>query len=136
MELRAKQEADGSLSEVSCAHNGYYWLPGEPVHRRTWWMNEGGLTINDLVEGPHGDAEARFHFHPEVQVQIKPNKTTGTALLPNGAVVTWRIGHGEGRLEPSTWHPRFGAALSTSCLTVRLKQGTSTVRFCWTNSVA
>ena len=107
MGLSTKHEADGALSEVSCAHNGYYWLPGKPVHRRTWRMDEEGLTISDRVEGSHGDAEAYFHFHPDVQVQIEPNKAAGAALLPDSTVMTWTIDNGVGRLEPSSLAPPF-----------------------------
>ncbi|MGD8913110.1 MAG: alginate lyase family protein [Candidatus Thiodiazotropha sp.] len=131
MELHTKHEADGSLSEVSCAHNGYYWLPGKPVHRRTWLMNEGGLTINDLVEGPGSTAEARFHFHPDLQVRFHDNRQEGMALLPNGTAVTFQVEKGEARLEPSTWHPLFGVTIPNICLVVKLVQSTSKLRYGW-----
>lgn len=135
VDLHIRYEADRALSEVGCAHTGYYWLPGKPAHRRTWRMDPDGFTVSDRVDGPHQDAEARFHFHPDVQVRIEPNNKQGIARLPSGAVVTWCINHGEGRLEPSAWHPGFGMALSTWCLAVRLQQGIGAVRFDWAQAM-
>jgi uncharacterized heparinase superfamily protein len=134
MELHTKYEADGALSEVSCAHNGYYWLPGKPVHRRTWRIDERGLTINDLVEGPCSTAEARFHFHPDLQIRFHEKRQEGMALLPNGTAVTFQVEHGEAQLEPSTWHPFFGVNIPNICLVVKLVQSTSQLHYGWSNS--
>lgn len=134
--LRIQHTEATSTTEVYCAHNGYARLPGKPVHHRTWLMDEAGVTVTDRVDGPHQTAEARFHFHPALQVQMHPNQAAGTARLPDGKSVTWHVEQGEARLEPSTWHPRFGASLPNVCLAVKLLQGSSKVRFTWTNSVA
>ena len=42
---------DAAEGVVSCAHDGYRRLPGQPVHRREWRFSEGGLEIRDAVEG-------------------------------------------------------------------------------------
>ena len=131
MQLSIRHEADRSLTEVSCAHNGYYWLPGKPVHRRRWRMDDDGLSIDDQVEGPCGKEEARFHFHPGLQIQGHHHHKEDTALLPNGTKVSWHVGYGKARLEPSTWHPRFGVVIPNTCLVVKLIDGTSKIRFSW-----
>ncbi|AGX86609.1 heparinase II/III family protein [Candidatus Symbiobacter mobilis] len=134
--LHIEHEANASTTQVSCAHNGYGRLPGKPMHHRTWRMDEEGLTVMDWVDGPHHTAEARFHFHPDLQVQIHPNQKEGTALLPSSTTLTWQIEHGQARLEPSTWHPRFGSSLPNVCLAVQLVEGTCTLRFRWAHSIA
>lgn len=131
------QHANGTTStEVRCAHNGYARLPGRPLHQRTWHMDAHGLAVTDQVEGPHRPAEARFHFHPALQVRMSADPFTGTAMLPDGDTVTWQVERGQARLEPCTWHPRFGRAQPNVCLAVQLLGGTSTVRFHWSTSVA
>jgi uncharacterized heparinase superfamily protein len=129
--LNIQQSADGTATEVRCAHNGYVRLTGKPIHHRTWRLDAHGLTVTDRVEGPHQSAEARFHFHPLVQVQMGSNQTEGTATLPDGRVLTWRQDKCQVRLEASTWHPRFGHFESNMCLVVKLLDGHSNVHFSW-----
>lgn len=129
--LHIEQSADATVTEVRCAHNGYARLPGKPTHHRTWRMDPNILTVIDRVEGPYQSAEARFHFHPAVQVQIGPGEAEGTATLPDGTVTTWHVAHGQARLEDSTWHPRFGQSLPNICLVVKLLDGISTLHFRW-----
>lgn len=124
-----------AATEVSCAHSGYSRLPGQPVHHRTWYMDEEGLIVTDRVEGLHQVAEARFHFHPAVQVHINSNQVTGIVTLPDGMTVTWQIVHGEARLESSTWHPRFGHSVDNFCLVSKLVEGVSTINFRWIDRI-
>jgi uncharacterized heparinase superfamily protein len=129
--LHIEQSADGTVTEVRCAHNGYARLPGKPILHRTWRMDLNNFTVIDRVEGQYQSAEARFHFHPTVQVQIGQSKADGTVTLADGTVMTWHLAHGQARLEDSTWHPRFGQSLSNTCLIVKLIDGISTLHFCW-----
>lgn len=126
--------AEANTTEVSCAHSGYTRLPGKPIHHRSWNMDAHGLTVTDRVEGPHQSAEARFHFHPDLKVQINQNHAEGIATLPDGTLITWHVDHGQAQLEASTWHPRFGHSLTNVCLVVKLVDGFSTLRFRWTQS--
>jgi len=136
VELQAEYNANKKLSRVSCAHNGYSRLAGKPVHHRNWEMSKGELIIEDLVEGRHDLAEARFHFHPDVEVVLSENEKAGTVLLPNGTEMTWRAEQGEARLESSTWHPRFGVSVPNRCLTIKLLDGKSQLRLAWPESSA
>jgi uncharacterized heparinase superfamily protein len=129
--LHIDQSADAKATEVQCAHNGYARLSGKPIHHRTWRMDAHGLTVTDRVEGPHQSAEARFHFHPAVQVQTGPGQAEGTATLADGTVMTWHLDYGQARLEASTWHPRFGHVEPNVCLAVKLVEGISTLHFRW-----
>jgi hypothetical protein len=94
-------------------------------------MDDDGLSVDDKVEGIHGKAEARFHFHPVLQIQSHIDHKEGTALLPNGIIVSWHVSCGEARLETSTWHPRFGAVIPNTCLVIKLIEGASKIRFSW-----
>jgi uncharacterized heparinase superfamily protein len=129
--LQIETSADAKATKVCCAHNGYARLPGKPVHHRTWRMDAHSLTVADLVQGLHQSAEARFHFHPAVQVQTGPGQAEGTATLPDGTVMIWQLEQGQAQLEASTWHPRFGSVQPNVCLAVQLVNGRSTLHFRW-----
>lgn len=129
--LNIQQSADANATEVRCSHNGYARLKGKPTHHRTWRLDAYGLTVTDRVEGPHQSAEARFHFHPAVQVQIGPSQTEGSATLPDGTVMTWHLDRGQARLDAGTWHPRFGHVEPNVCLVVKLNEGIGTSHFRW-----
>jgi uncharacterized heparinase superfamily protein len=134
--LQIEPLADATATEVSCTHNGYAHLPGKPTHHRTWLMDANGLTVTDQVNGRHQSAEARFHFHPAVQVQTGPGQAEGTVTLPDGTVMSWQLEHGQARLEVSTWHPRFGHVEPNVCLAVQLVDGRSTLHFRWATAKA
>jgi uncharacterized heparinase superfamily protein len=129
--LHIAHATDGTATEVRCAHNGYVRLTGKPIHHRTWRMSATGLTVIDRVEGGHQSADAYFHFHPAVVPQGGPSLTEGTVRLLDGSVMTWKVDNGEGRLEASTWHPRFGQVQSSVCLVVKLLDGISILQLSW-----
>lgn len=131
LNLRIEQLSDAAATYVCCAHSGYFRLSGKPIHHRTWLMDACGLTVTDWVEGPHQNAEARFHFHPAVTLKAGPGQAEGAVTLPDGSVMTWLIEKGQARLEASTWHPRFGHYESNVCLAVKLMDGKSMLRFNW-----
>lgn len=132
--LNIQQSAGATATEVRCAHNGYVRLTGKPIHHRTWRLDAQGLTVTDRVEGPHQSAEARFHFHPAVQVETGPSQAEGSAMLPDGTVITWQLDHGQARLDAGTWHPRFGHVEPNVCLAVQLVDGRSTLHFRWASA--
>lgn len=129
--LQVQQLADSGAFSVSCAHDGYTRLAGKPIHHRTWHMDPYALRVVDRVEGSHQSAEARFHFHPTVQVRPSCSEDEGWALLPDGTAITWKISLGRARLDSSSWNPRFGQVEANVCLVVELVDGCSTVDFCW-----
>ena len=96
-------------------------------------MDEECFSIEDNISEKTKRAEARFHFHPDVQVLQKENKKQGTIQLPNRKYIEWEINEGQGRLEASTWHPRFGVSISNICLVVRLTRGQSKINFRYSN---
>ena len=85
----------------------------------------------DLVSGVHDWAEARFHLHPNVNIDPESSGGYGKGLLPNGHAFSWQVEVGEGRIEPATWHPHFGATEHNVCIVLRLNQGRGRMRFSW-----
>lgn len=116
---------------AECSHDGYSRLPRRPLHQRHWEMREGHLSIEDEVRGGSIPAEAYFHFHPNIVPVVITGANKGYALLPDGHRINWVVERGSGRLDSSSWHPRFGMVLSSSCLCVDLDQGRSLVHWSW-----
>ena len=114
---------------LSCSHNGYRRLPGQPVHERTWTLADNQLIIADRVHGPHKFAEARFHFHPDVH--LTGGESEGQAMVSHNRQIGWKVDQGVARIEPATWHPRFGASIANSCLVIALEEGRSRLQLSW-----
>jgi uncharacterized heparinase superfamily protein len=145
----------GKVLRVRGSHDGYRRLPGRPTHERRWELGAGLLVIEDIVAGRHECAEARFHFHPSVQLcarghdgantdatshqrpagdgdlPVPPDVSSGDGLLPGGQRFHWAVEQGVARLEPTTYHPRFGESVLNQCLVVALSHGRARVRFSW-----
>ena len=134
IELQVSQSNHNEATEVHCAHNGYFRLTGKVKHSRKWVMDEESFLIQDHIDETTENAEARFHFHPDVQVFKDDNTSSGTIKLLDGSIVEWKIIEGAVRLEPSTWHPRFGASIPNICLVVKLIKGVSKINFLYSTS--
>jgi len=119
----------GPPIEVSCAHDGYARLPGAPVHHRRWRLGAGELVVEDRLNGGAHPAEARFHFHPDLQLRPAEGAASGTVGAERGPLLTWRVEEGEAALVPATFHPRFGESRPNHCLSVRFSNGGAKVRF-------
>lgn len=124
-----EQTQDGI--EVRCTHDGYRRLPGGPVHKRRWRLGTGYLSVRDEIEGPCTQAQARFHFHPGLSVEIPAGHTQGRSGLPGGQTVRLEIRAGSCVLEQTTYHPRFGVSEPNTCLGVDLSGKTSELVLHW-----
>lgn len=122
---------DSTPLEVRCAHDGYSSLKGQPLHKRCWRLSEYELEVEDQVEGAFVTAEARFHLHPGVQVTVSASGCEGTIILPGNQRLDWRTGPVAARLEPSTYHPRFGVSLPNQCLVLPIKDRRARLYLAW-----
>jgi uncharacterized heparinase superfamily protein len=121
----------GAVLDVGCAHDGYTRLPGGPVHRRRWQMNDGGLRVTDAVGVATLPSEARYHFHPEIDVSVSANGQTGMARWGKNGTMSWTLTHGTAHLQTSSWHPEFGLCLPNRCLVITLEAGQGEIEFSW-----
>lgn len=129
--LRVEEGKNPGGLTVLCGHDGYRRLPGRPLHQRKWTFWRGGLRVEDGILGPHREAEARFHFHPDWNLDLEEGGCRGRAYGQGGVQVLWEVEKGLCRVIESTYHPRFGESLPNKCLVVALEKGTSSVRFSW-----
>lgn len=121
---------EGESVTVACAHDGYRWALGSPEHRRAWTFSARRLSVEDRVTGPHGRADALFHFHPDFELSLADDGR-GTARTPDGSSLGWSIPRGRARIETSTWHPEFGRTEPSQRLAVELMNGEGRVDFWW-----
>ena len=124
-----KTAEEGPEITVSCAHDGYRRLTGQPIHRRSWRLGERSLSVEDHVTGQYENAVARFHLHPDVSVE--GDASNGHILLNDGRRVEWRVLGGHSRIVRSFWHPEFGLSIDSFSLEVPVLNGTSSVEFSW-----
>ena len=85
--------------------------------------------MQDHVIGRDHGSVAYFHFHPDIQPEALATAKLGRARLRDGRIFTWQVFQGEARLEPTTWHPRFGESVPTTRLAVALHGGRSAITF-------
>lgn len=121
----------GDVLTALCRHDGYKYLPNQPVHERNWQLSNDKFVIGDVVSDPQKKAEARFHFHPDVKLQPGTNNDEGTGTLPDGKSFHWKVIRGKAHIEPASWHPCFGTSIPNFCLIVELDQGHSNLELSW-----
>lgn len=128
--LGASVRREGGLFIAECSHDGYRTLRGKPTHQRIWALEEKELCIVDTVEPDIHSAEARFHLHPDVRLQLDEERR-GMLILPGGQKVAFECKGGSPRIEQGSWHPEFGCAVENSCLVVPLKSGRARIDLRW-----
>jgi uncharacterized heparinase superfamily protein len=119
-------------------HDGYTRLPGKPVHARQFLMQGRSLLVSDEIKAQegavfNGKAFARFHLHPDLRVVVSSEDSKiGTIHLPDGQQLSWNAPLATRvRIEPSTWHPRFGESVTNQCLVLELLSGKSELQLNW-----
>ena len=123
----AREEPDAVA--VSCAHDGYRRLPGQPLHRRSWRMTAQGLRVTDEIEGRFVAAAARFYLHPGVAVSVAGEG--GVLTLPDGHTMRWSVTGGAARVVAATWHPEFGQSIAGACIELVFNGPQVTMDFSW-----
>jgi uncharacterized heparinase superfamily protein len=124
----------GAATELEAAHDGYRRLAGAPIHRRRWTLEEGVLTITDVISGSFRRAESRIHLHPSVAVESHQPGGESDCLvlrLTDGRPVTLQVDGGTLHVEPATWHPRFGESITTHCIVTRFRGAALRTRLEW-----
>jgi uncharacterized heparinase superfamily protein len=105
---------------VECAHDGYRRLPGRVVHRRQWRLRVDGLRITDRIEGECSTVVTHFHLHPAVSVGVGEGLRSGEMRMGEGALLSWEVHGGRGRVVASEYRPEFGVSVPSAVLEVDL----------------
>ena len=119
---------------IRCAHDGYQRLKPGVQHERQWSFAGRSLTVDDRMTGVFGRAEARFHLHPDVRVDIAGSDITAgrvALVLAQGQKLRISVEGGQLTMEQSTWHPEFGVTQSNQCVAVQFAAPLLSTRFDW-----
>lgn len=122
-------ESDGAV-RIACSHDGYRRLRGRPIHRREWLMGDHEFIVRDSIEGPFCEAVSRYHFHPDVKVELSAGGE-GRGVVPGGASFSFSAEKGSARLVDTTYHPEFNIAFPNRCLDVFFDGSETLVTFCY-----
>lgn len=134
--LHVQVEPSATFVRVSAAHDGYWRLSGQNLHRRSWIMDAASLQVVDTVEGNYVSARAFFHLHPGVRVDPT---TLGANTLELCGVDGQRIRvateGGVLAIRASTWHPGFGHSEASLCIVVQFTDNIVSTTIRWNNAV-
>lgn len=119
---------DKISNTVSCSHDGYKRLSGQPIHTRQWRYEKRSVSISDWVTGRFKSAEARYHLHPAWVVEFASNSIL---CRFEGKVAKLVVKFGNPRLEDCTYHPEFGARINNQVLVLALIDGFAEVEISW-----
>jgi uncharacterized heparinase superfamily protein len=103
---------------ISCSHDGYLRLPGQPVHRRTWQLYSDSLLVEDQIIGKYQSAIARFHICPDIDICILKESEYLLTLPASSQCILIRILKGRGEIEDSYYSHEFGKRTPNFCLSV------------------
>lgn len=112
---------EGQALIATGAHDGYRYLPGAPLHRRTWRLSDADLTVTDRIDGagPHR-IEAMFHLAPLWQPEVLDAQTAQIRDESGTIVATVAVTGGTLGLVRSSWHPQFGLSLPSLALRLQV----------------
>jgi hypothetical protein len=134
LNLSAIEDRNDRIVLKAC-HNGYLRLPGRNLHCREWIWERGCLTIRDEITGPWSNAEARYHFHPDIKIDDKSIKNNRISLiLRQGKEIEMIVDDAEIYLEKDFWHPHFGTSIASICLVAAFKAPFITTFIEWRNN--
>lgn len=124
-------EVEGDHLIIEGAHDGYRRLPGDVTHRRRWVLTGSEMVVEDTLSGRPRNAEAFWHFHPEVSLEaIDPALWS---ILRGGAVIAQvHFEGGEARVEDRAWAPEFGRLIPNQRLRVTLSGNRLLSSWRWT----
>lgn len=116
---RVQVQSQVSTLVAEGEHNGYRYLLGSPVHRRTWQLKESGLLVRDSLEGAgRHNVEALFHLAPGLRAGLCTDKRIVVQSEDGSNVCTLSIEGGAAEIEASSWHPEFGQTIVTQKIRV------------------
>lgn len=107
---------------IQCAHTGYKWLAGSPVHMREWVVDNEKISIKDRVAGKFSYATSRLILHADVMIR-KVDAQTFILAAPNNISLTLRVICGVVTVVGWQHTTIFGRLTNTSCIEIDLVNG-------------
>ena len=124
-------DIQGTCKTVNASHDGYInRLPGNPVHHRTWKLNDDELLVSDYVQSSScNDGLARLIFHPDVKINVLKAGRLWSLSKDNQHLLYVETLSGRGEIGEATFAKAFGEVVATLSLDVFLEAGKAVTRF-------
>lgn len=128
-------DLDAPAAEIRASHNGYHDIPGRPVHKRIWKIDDGQFSVRDRIESGKGvNATSYVYFHPDIEAKEKnafqvdlydrrENSSIGELRIFGGASI---------EIESAYWYPEFGVEIPNKRLTITADNTSSPLDFGYT----
>lgn len=123
-------DVQATFGRVEAAHDGYRFLPGRPIHRRVWTLDDRELVVDDRITPARADGQANFHFAPGV-VPVRSAEDTWELRCDGRGLGCVVIEHAAARLVESEHAPQFGVVQPTFALSCDMPEGRCTSRWIW-----
>ncbi|MDB2315831.1 heparinase II/III family protein [Luminiphilus sp.] len=116
---------DSEVQEVVCSHDGFGTRLRPYIHRRAWLLSRDSLVIKDEVSGSPNSCESFFYCHPDIKVLDEGGLLKLT--LPDQRSIFMEVVGGNAMVARSSWHPSFGASLSSHMIHIEFESNESQV---------
>ena len=117
-------------TRISCAHDGYRYLPGALLHHRIWELDDGALRVEDHLHPAGQAAVARYPLAPGLRLQAE-GAGAWSVRADDVLVAHVEVQAGQARAAASQHAPRFGVIVATETLEVALQEGVAVTRWSW-----
>lgn len=117
-------------THISCAHDGYRHLSGQPMHRRSWTLQEGVLLVRDEVAPADPVAVARYRLAPGLHLQAE-GPAVWRVCAGTQVIARVEVQAGQARITASQHAPRFGVVVDTQTLELTLQTGVAITLWSW-----
>jgi uncharacterized heparinase superfamily protein len=114
---------------IQCSHDGYRFLPGRPMHRRTWFFGERDLLVEDQVH-PAMQATARYFLAPGLQFR-QAGLNTWQVGDQSVCLALVRVSRGYPLVESVVQAHAFGIVEPVECLVLQLVEGEARTLWTW-----
>lgn len=126
---KLKLTDNGSCIEISCEHDGYTNLDGDPFHKRTWVFSKNKMTITDEIltfsEEVSHISKIRFRVHPNISV-IHSSKNT-YKLTIGGKDVLFIVKDNHSFLDESLYAMEFNKKVKSKTICIETLSNRSEV---------
>ena len=119
---------DGALV-LEGSHDGYRWLRGNVMHRRTWRLSERSLRVEDVLDGAFKTAVAYLRLHPEAVATPRGADAFDIELGGHTAHVVFS--GGSAKLAECRWFPEFGKSLRCPRLALEFRGRRAAMELGW-----
>ena len=107
---------DSDKVKITASHNGYQRLKGKVTHTRSIEADESGIEITDKLSGKWNTAEAMYHLHPDIRVEVLTEHSV-RFFLPNEQIILVESS-GEIIVSEGYWYPKFGVSVPNKHLKI------------------